>query len=98
MTDNEYSEQLLEKAKEISFQMEVCLQDITWIQERIKILHDKVLTDPFGNQDESIKELEFLTRKMNINMETRAKLKEKNHRLGLLINGFFGKEIWKDLP
>lgn len=98
MTADEYSAQLLEKAKEISFQMEVCVKDITWIGERIKILQSKVAANPHGNHEEHHKELNFLIQKLNINIATRAKIKKKNKQLGLLINGFFGQKIWKEIP
>lgn len=97
MTDEEYGEDLLKKAKEINFQMDVCLQDISWIRERIQVLYDKVLVDPISDREASLKELNFLIQKRNINLAARNKLKEKSHQLGLLINGFFKQNLWKEL-
>ncbi len=97
MTEQEYSEKLLAEAKEISFQMEVCLQDINWIGDKIKILHDKVVESPFEEREAAIKEMEFLTRKMNLNVATREAIRKKSQELGVRVNEFFGKKVWGTL-
>lgn len=97
MTPEEYSAKLLEEAKEISFQMDVCLTDITWIGDKIKALEAKVTKAPFEEREAAIKELEFLTQKLNINIATRTKIKEKSRELGQRVNAFFGKPIWGEL-
>lgn len=97
MTPNEYADSLLREAKEINFQYEILVNDITWIEEKIRALYEKVLASPFTQREENLKDLEFLMTKFRINLEAREKMKAKSLELGVKINEFFGKDLWKPL-
>lgn len=98
MTPEEYGESLLRESKEINFQYEILVRDITWINEKIQALYHKVLAGPFTQREENMKELDFLMQKFHINVETRARMKAKSRELGARVNAFYGKEVWKELP
>ena len=97
MTPDEYADKLVVECREISFQYDIVVKDITWIEEKIRALYEKVLASPFTQREENMKELEFLMNKLRINVDAREKIKSNSRELGARINTFFGKEIWKDL-
>jgi hypothetical protein len=97
MTHEEYGDSLLREAKEINFQYEILVNDITWIEEKIRALYEKVLADPFTMREKHIEDLEFLMTKFRINLEAREKMKAKSLELGAKVNEFFGKDLWKPL-
>ena len=97
MTPDEYADELVKECREISFQYDIVVKDITWIEEKIRALYEKVLACPFTKREENMKELDFLMNKLRINVEARDKIKTKSQELGTRINAFFGKEIWTDL-
>lgn len=98
MTLDEQGDALMKEAKEINFQYEILVQDICWLEDRIRELYHKVLADPFTMREKNIKDLEFLMTKFRINVEAREKVKAKNKLLGVRINQFFGKDLWGELP
>ena len=97
MTHEEYGDSLLKEAREINFQYEILVKDITWIEKKIRELYERVLADPFTQREEHMKDLEFLMTKFRINVEAREKVKAKSKEVGDKINAFFGKNLWGDL-
>ena len=98
MTREEYGDSLLKEAKEINFQYEILVNDITWIEQKMKALYERVLADPFTQREEHLKNLEFLTTKFRINVEAQQKIKAKCKEVGDKVNEFFGRKVWGDMP
>jgi hypothetical protein len=98
MTPEEYGDSLLKEAREINFQYEILVNDVTWINEKIEALYFKVLSDPFTKREENMKELDFLMQKFRINLEAREKAKARSREVGAKVNAFYGKDIWRELP
>lgn len=97
MTTEKYAKSLAKEAKEIIFQMNILLQDIHWIEDKLKSLYEKILVDSSTDREKNMEQLNFLINKHRINVETREKIKTKNHELGIRINKLVGNNLWKDL-